>query len=120
MEILPGKEQFISLSRASKRIPVCGQMNVAEFNPARIFKALFGDCEDAFLFESGKGPQATARFSILGKSNSRVLKFRHDNWETSQEGKAKQILPNIDDGFEKLNFSSGVQAVDYLPHFWGG
>ena len=75
MGILPDKKKFIQLAISSTRIPVLGEKRVPSIDPFLLFKELYKNSEQSFLLESGKGPLATAQFSIFGGSQSRLLKI---------------------------------------------
>ncbi len=120
MQIQPDRQRYAELCRKSSRVPVCLEMPMQTFDPVRLHRALFGDSADSFIFDSGKGPDATARYTILGISNSRGVHI--------QDGVTTVILPDGTDriaggpasGWNLLDFDVSVAAVDYLPHFWGG
>ena len=75
MDILPDKKKFIQLAISSTRIPVLGEKRIQGIDPFLVFQELYKNSEQSFLLESGKGPLATAQFSIFGGSQSRLLKF---------------------------------------------
>jgi anthranilate synthase component 1/para-aminobenzoate synthetase component 1 len=118
MEILPDQKTFEYISKRSKRVPVCGQIDFPKLEISALFRKFFSESESAFLFESGKGPDSTARYTMMGEADSCLIEIRgssayiHENGETITEG--------IYDGFDRLNFSEDVMPVDYLPHFCGG
>ena len=118
MEILPGKERFLELSRHSKRVPICGQSRVAGLDAAALFAKFYKDSPHSFLFESGKGPDATARYTFMGEADSCFVRMQDEAATLIQNGKS--VSSDIFAGFDRLNFDPDVRPVDYLPHFWGG
>jgi anthranilate/para-aminobenzoate synthase component I len=118
MDILPDRKKFIHLASSSSRVPVCGEERIPELDPFLLFKELFQNSEHCFLLESGKGPIETAQFSIFGCSNSKLLKIFGTNANLYQNGVLQNQFNHVDEAFKLLNFEK--EAVDYLPHFWGG
>jgi anthranilate/para-aminobenzoate synthase component I len=120
MKLYPARETFIELTRDAERVPILGEKPVPQFNPTHFFRSLLGNATNAFLFESGKGPEATARYTMMGQSNSKTLQATHDQITVSNNGtrKAKQGSPLA--LLDHLNFESHGAPFDYAPHFWGG
>lgn len=72
------------------------------------------------MFESGKGPEATSRYSFMGASNSRSIKIQNNKTcLKNDDGLTGSEMPPLE-GLERLNFNDEIKSVDYLPHFWGG
>ncbi len=120
MNLHPTREKFIDLKRNFDRVPILGEKSVPQFNPSHFFRFMVGSAPNAFLFESGKGPEATARYTLMGQSNSKTLQANHDGIIVSNNGtrEAKQGSPlSI---LDHLNFESHGAPFDYVPHFWGG
>ncbi len=120
MNILPDRNTFDRLTASSSRVPVCGQQKVPGLDLSLLFKKLFPDTENTFLFESGKGPKETARYSLMGKAGSRILEIRGQQAKLLQKGTVVAEWDQPDSGLALLNFEESVRPVDYLPHFWGG
>jgi len=120
MRILPGPKEFSELTHVSKRVPVCGVQTVSNLSPALLYHELFQDDDESFLFESGRGPEATSRYSFMGASNSRSIKIQNNKAclidKGGLEGREMEAL----EGLDRLNFDDAIHSVDYLPHFWGG
>ena len=120
MNLHPTRERFIGLKKNFDRIPILGEKTVPLFNPPHFFRLMIGSAPNAFLFESGKGPEATARYTLMGQSNSKTLQANHDRIIISNNGtrEVKQESPlSI---LDHLNFESQGALFDYVPHFWGG
>lgn len=120
MILHPTQEKFIGLKRNFDRIPILGEKIVTQFNPSHFFRSMIGFASDTFLFESGKGPEATARYTMMGQSNSKTLQANRDGIIISNNGtcEAKQESPlSI---LNHLDFESHGASFDYVPHFWGG
>ncbi|MZH03124.1 MAG: hypothetical protein F3745_06955, partial [Nitrospinae bacterium] len=120
MDILPNKSTFIQLAESSSRVPVCGQEKIPGLDLSKIFKELFLHTKNSFLFESAKGPEETARYSLMGGDCSKIIEITgrraclYKGFELISEW--DQPGPALD----LLNFEKNVLPVDYLPHFWGG
>jgi len=67
MKIHPTHEKFIGLKRDFDRVPILGEKIVPQFNPSLFFRHMIGSAPNAFLFESGKGPEVTARYTMMGQ-----------------------------------------------------
>ncbi len=120
MQIHPSREKFFDLSRDSARIPILGEKSVPHFNPSRFFRSIYGEARHAFLFESGKGPEATARYSLMGESNSKVLQAHNNQTVVSNNG-SRRVTPGPPESvLDLLNFENQQTPFDYAPHFWGG
>jgi len=120
MKLHPNREKFIELKRDSKRVPILGEKSVPQFNPTHFFRSLFGNATNAFLFESGKGPEATARYTMMGQSNSKTLQATHDQIIVSNNGTREEKQGSPLALLDHLNFESLKASFDYVPHFWGG
>jgi anthranilate/para-aminobenzoate synthase component I len=120
MNLHPTQEKFIELKRNFDRVPILGEKVVQKFNPSHFFRSMIGTGSNAFLFESGKGPEATARYTLMGQSNSKTLQANNDGIIISNNGtrEAKQQSPETI--LDYLNFESHGAPFDYVPHFWGG
>ena len=120
MDILPDKKKFIQLAISSNRIPVLGEKRIPGVDPFLVFQELYKNSEQSFLLESGKGPLATAQFSIFGGSQSRLLKIFKKKASLYENGNIKTEFKTITQAFKILNFESSAKKFNYLPHFWGG
>jgi len=120
MRLKPDNEKFLRLSRGSRRVPVCGEKAVPGLDPALLYRSLFAASADSFLFESGGGPGATARYSLMGAGNHRSIVAANDRAFFSDNGHTRSAPGSPLFCLERLNFDNAVPAVDYLPHFWGG
>jgi len=120
MKIVPSKKAFISLRKSFERVPILGEKTVPNFNPSRFFRSLYGDAPNTFLFESGKGPEATARYTMMGRSNSRSLLADHDQVIVSDNGTREAKPGSPLSVLDHLNFEIHGAPFDYTPHFWGG
>jgi anthranilate/para-aminobenzoate synthase component I len=120
MNVLPTQEKFIDLNRNFDRIPILGEKVVSEFNPSHFFRSMIGSGSNAFLFESGKGPEATARYTMMGQSNHRTLQANQDEIIISNNGTREAKKGSPLSILDRLNFESHGAPFDYVPHFWGG
>ena len=120
MEIIPKLNTFIDLRTRSTRTPVAGQERVENLAPALLYEKLFKDQSDSFLFESGKGPETTARYSIMGASHEGSVTILNSTVTVSKNGTKETQSDNLLSGFSALNFEETTLDVEYLPHFWGG
>ncbi len=120
MNLYPTRKKFIELKRDFERIPICGEKMVPQFNPTHFFRFMVDDASNAFLFESGKGPEATARYTLMGQSNSKSLLANHDGICVSNNGTREAKPGSPLSILDHLNFEAHDAPFDYVPHFWGG
>ena len=120
MDILPSKKAFDRLVTLSPRVPVCGQEKIRNLELSKLYQKLFLNTENTFLFESGNGPDETARFSLMGKTGSRILEIRGSHSRLFHKGAVVSEWDHPDPILRLLNFEENAGLVDYLPHFWGG
>ena len=76
MNILPDRNTFDRLVASSPRVPVCGQQKIPGLDLSNLFQKLLLNTENTFLFESGKGPEETARYSLMGSAGSKILEIK--------------------------------------------
>ncbi|MBT3510342.1 MAG: anthranilate synthase component I family protein [Nitrospina sp.] len=120
MDIHPDRNTFNRLVASSSRVPVCGQRKTPNLNLSHLFQHLFQDTENTFLFESGKGPEETARYSLMGRADSKVLEIKGQQACLYKEGIRVKKWDRPNSALQLLDFEKHVHPVDYLPHFWGG
>lgn len=111
MKIKPERQQYSQFKNTVKRLPVWGEEFVPHLNPALLYRLLFADSANSFLFESGKGPDATARYSFMGESASTLIRIPSSDNHNSNDPLCE---------LEQINFSDQNPNADYPPHFWGG
>ena len=120
MILHPTQERFVDLKRNFDRVPILGEKVVPQFNPSHFFRHMIGNAANSFLFESGKGPEATARYTMMGQSNSKILQANHDQIIVSNNGTREAKPGSPLTILDHLNFESHGASFDYVPHFWGG
>jgi anthranilate/para-aminobenzoate synthase component I len=120
MILHPTREKFNNLRKDFERIPILGEKIVPQFNPSHFFRSMIGNAPNAFLFESGKGPEATARYTLMGQSNSKTLQASNDQVVVSNNGTREAKPGSPISLLDHLNFESHGAPFDYVPHFWGG
>ncbi len=120
MDILPDRNTFDRLAAFSPRVPVCGQQKIPGLNLSNLFQQFFLNAENTFLFESGKGPEETARYSLMGSASSKILEIKGQQARLFQKDVLVEEWDQPDSALALLNFEKNIQPVDYLPHFWGG
>ena len=120
MHLHPTREKFIELKKSFERVPILGKKPVPHFNPSYFFRRMIDNSADAFLFESGKGPEATARYTIMGQSNSKTLQAWPDHVIVGQNGTREVRHEPPLSLLEQIDFESMETSFDYAPHFWGG
>jgi len=118
MNIQPDKERYEALKADRKRFPVYGEKSFPSLDPALLYQHLYAEVDDSFILESGKGPADTARFSIMGKSNSVSLRMQNGRAFYTGKGESEIALASPSDGFARLEFEQ--VSPDGFPHFWGG
>ena len=79
MNILPDRNTFDRLAASSPRVPVCGQQKIPGLDLSNLFQKLLLNTENTFLFESGKGPEETARYSLMGSASSKIIEIKDAN-----------------------------------------
>ena len=57
MNIYPTIDQFREWTGIYKRVPILGEKKISSFDLSSLFQRLFYKSEEAFLFESRKGPK---------------------------------------------------------------
>lgn len=120
MNIHPTRNKFCEWASIYKRVPILGEKHVPQLNLALLFKHLFGNSPEAFLFESGKGSNDTSRYSLMGIPNQRFVKISNDLSTLNLNGDPAPITASIDEAWSTLNFDEDIPCYDHLPHFWGG
>jgi len=120
MDVFPTKNQFVELGRHASRVPVVSQQPVSRFNPLEFFKGFYADRPRAFLFESGKGPEAAARFTLLGAANSRFIRVSEQTVQICSNGSTNEFSGDFNACLKHLEFEEDGPSFDYVPHFWGG
>ena len=120
MDILPDRNTFLQLAASSSRVPVCGQEKILNLSLSQLFQELFLQTKNSFLFESAKGPEETARYSLMGGDCSRIIEIKGQRARLYQGGELISEWDHPEPAFNLLNFEENVVPVDYLPHFWGG
>ena len=120
MNIIPSKEQFFDWSQASAWVPVLGEKRVPRLRPALLFKELFGTSREAFLFESGKGPESISRYSLMGIPNTSFVRIEEQASTFNRNGTTGPVKGSVQEGWDHLNFCCETLYFAHLPHFWGG
>ena len=120
MNILPDRNTFDRLVASSPRVPVCGQQKIPGLDLSNLFQKLLLNTENTFLFESGKGPEETARYSLMGSASSKIIEIKGRRARLFHKGALVSEWDHPGSALHLLNFEKNVRPVDYLPHFWGG
>ena len=120
MNILPDRNTFDRLVASSPRVPVCGQQKIPGLDLSNLFQKLLLNTENTFLFESGKGPEETARYSLMGSASSKIIEIKGRRARLFHKGALVSEWDQPGSALHLLNFEKNVRPVDYLPHFWGG
>ena len=118
--LLPTQDKFIDLRKNFDRVPILGEKRVPYFNPIYFFRHMIGSVDNAFLFESGKGPKATARYTMMGQSNSKTLQASHNEVFVSHNGTREVTQGSPLSLLDHIDFELSGAPFDYVPHFWGG
>ena len=120
MYIYPTGKQFREWAKIHNRIPIFGEKHISNFDSTHLFKNLFYKSDEAFLFESGKGPSDTSRYTFLGVSNKNYVKITNDYSTVNINTNSKPFTGTVEEGWDALNFDHNIPFCKYLPHFWGG
>ena len=120
MNIYPTIDQFCEWAGIYKRVPILGEKKISPFDLSSLFQRLFYESEEAFLFESRKGPEETSRYSLMGIPNKNYVSIG-DGYSTFKlNGNSEEITGTVDDGWKALNFENDTPNYKHLLHFWGG
>ena len=120
MNIYPAVEDFLAWAGMYKRVPILGAKKIPPFDLAFLFQRLFYGNNEAFLFESRKGPQETSRYSLMGIPNKNYVRIGDKHSTFRLNGNSKEMTGSVDDGWDALNFEKTIPSYKNLPHFWGG
>ena len=120
MNIYPTGKQFREWVKTHNRIPILGERHISNFDSTRLFKKLFYKSDEAFLFESGKGPCDTSRYTFIGVSNKSYVKITNDYSTVNLNTNSKPFTGTVEEGWDALNFDGNTPYYKHLPHFWGG
>jgi anthranilate synthase component 1/para-aminobenzoate synthetase component 1 len=120
INLYPTRDKYIDLRKNFDRVPILGEKFVSHFNPTYFFRHMIGNVGNAFLLESGKGPETTARYTMMGQSNSKILQANQNEVVVSNNGTREVIQGSPLSLLEHLNFEWDGTPFDYVPHFWGG
>ena len=120
LEKTPDLQKFKKLSDGCQRVPLVSYLCDLDVDPALLYQGLFKNQTDSFLFESGKGPESTARYSIMGASNSRSIHVQNDRAWRAINGISEPIGDDPLSALDAINFAETDESIDYIPHFWGG
>lgn len=120
MNLYPDSTRYCELASRLERVPVAGERLVGRFDPALAYRHLYRDASRSFLFESGKGPDETARFSFFGRANQMALTLTGNRFDIQNNGTRETLPLTSLDALRRLNFEAGLEAVDHIDHFWGG
>lgn len=120
MNIQPSQAEYLNLKKDSDRIPLLGERRMMDFAPSHFFRAQYGEAAHAFLFESGKGPDETARYTFMGQSNSKVLQTDHGQNVISDNGSRETRSGSPAAILDLMDVDTREASFDHAPHFWGG
>ncbi|PIQ98990.1 MAG: aminodeoxychorismate synthase, component I [Nitrospinae bacterium CG11_big_fil_rev_8_21_14_0_20_45_15] len=118
MQVFPDKAEFERLQNTSPCFPVIGQLKVPGVDITQLFERLFYPAPYSFLFESCKGPEAVARYSIMGQADGCILTIHQSRAELCNSEITREIPLEL--AFELLDFPPDLTEIDYAPHFWSG
>ncbi len=111
MEKTPDLKKFIILSKYCQRVPIAVEEGGLDLDPALLYKGLYENQPDSFLFESGKGPESTARYSIMGVSNSRSIHIQDDKAWYSNDCRVEPLGQDPLNALESMNFEGTAEAI---------
>jgi len=120
VKIIPSKQAFLKLSPNSRRTPVLGQVHVKDVSPALLYQHLYSDSSSSFLFESGKGPESIARYSLMGQANAKRIQIKNGRAEFHNNGTCEIYKEESWEQLDCFQFEKDTLPVDYVSHFWGG
>ena len=116
-------EQFETLARQGKHIPVVREILADLDTPLSLFRKI-DDGKTAFLLESVEGGEKWARYSFLGVGARASFRSMGNRVEWTENGKT-EVLEAGDDPLlilrDRLRAFEAVQPTDFtLPRFIGG
>jgi len=119
MIITPPRDIHDTLSREGQRVFLSAARPLPGLDPAHLFGRLYAGKPHAFLFESGQGPLATARYTLMGAGGPRKIELRDGGCRIVEaDGTARQTT--AEDGLALLDFELEAESGYAPPHFAGG
>jgi anthranilate synthase component 1 len=118
--IRPTREEFRSLARAGKRVPVMREILADTETPVSAFLKV-ADGEHAFLLESVESGERWSRYSILGTNPSAVYVADggRANVVGGKSSRSRKAVDALDELARWRREQSPVE-IEGLPPFWGG
>lgn len=110
MHVRPTPQKYLHWKATAKRAPVWGEEYFPQLSPALLYQLLFSGSDNSFLFESNNGPLATARYSLMGESNTKMIQTQPGR---SNDTEGLSVL-------QQLNFDCLLVDDEIPSHFWGG
>ncbi len=120
MNIQPDCSTYENLARTLARVPVVGEAEFIKVDLTLVYRSLFKNFRESFFFESANGPLETSHYSIMGRSNSSVIRICGDTVYLGNQGKWVESTEHPLEAMHRLDFSQSLNAINYLSHFWGG
>ncbi len=116
---VPSLEEFRSLARGGKLVPVYREVFADHDTPVSAFRKIDSGAH-GFLLESVEGGEKWGRFSLLGSRPSIVFIAKGDQSEIHENGKVtKGKRPPIEELAELLKRHQAI-ALPGVPRFCGG
>ena len=116
---VPSLEEFRSLARGGKLVPVYREVFADHDTPVSAFRKIDSGAH-GFLLESVEGGEKWGRFSLLGSRPSIVFIARGDQSEIHENGKVTRgKRPPIEELAELLKRHQAI-ALPGVPRFCGG
>ncbi len=117
--IVPSREEFATLSRAGKLVPVYREVFADHDTPVSAFRKI-DDGPYGFLLESVEGGEKWGRFSILGSRPSQVFVARGDSCELRTGDRVEPLSGHPVDELARLLREHQATPLPGLPRFCGG
>src|SRR6266436_3642415 len=117
--IVPTLEEFRTLARGGKLVPVYREVFADHDTPVSAFRKI-DDGPYSFLLESVEGGEKWGRFSLLGSRPSRVFIARGDQCEIHAGGKVTRGKGHPVEALGELLRESQAVPLPGLPRFCGG
>jgi para-aminobenzoate synthetase component I len=100
--------------------PLCISRRSWSLNPFELYSRVASDPRPSFLFESGKGPATTGRYSFFATEPYQVFSGTHQNWTLrSAEGRTQTGQAPFST-LAKLMQQSPIARPPGTPPFFGG
>jgi anthranilate synthase component 1 len=118
--IEPGFRTFQQLASRGNVVPVTLRLPADLLTPVSAYLRLAEPGRPSFLLESIEGGEKIARYSFLGVSPDRLLRFRERTAEIVEDGRSRQCTVELFDELRRLTRPYRPVSWPGLPPFTSG